>query len=207
MGYQTQIRPAHAEPIPAVRAQVLRTMLSVSMAVDGFVDTDPGRHQSELANCYLMPQAGLLLGGTLCRRPLVMREFADVCRSGRHDGIMVRLLGDPSSLVATFDVHQANADAMHWAYRMWMSVPPVRRGWCRVQAKGSMSGLIPLVSNSRRPHRFSPRSIAHRAFALASSISRSRRRDGSSEWSLEKGKVRFGEGAGAGNTSAGDVLP
>lgn len=123
MGIQTQIRPTTVEPVPATRAQALRTMLSTAMAVDGYLETDPGRFAAHLQNCYLMPQADLLIAGTMCGRPLMTREFANVCEVGRHDGILVRLAGDPSSLVATFDVYQAGARTTHWAYRLWMCVP------------------------------------------------------------------------------------
>ena len=123
MGYQTHIRPTLVEPIPATRAQALRTMLSVSMLVDGVVDTDPGRFERHLGNCFLMPQAGLLLAGTLCRRPLVSREFAQVCAASQYDGILVRIIGDPSSPSVTFEIHQADIGATHWAYRLWMAMP------------------------------------------------------------------------------------
>jgi hypothetical protein len=120
--YQTDFRPAWVEPIPAPRIQIQRMMLATAMCVDGFVDCDPGRLQRYLSGTYLMPDAHLLLAGTLCRRPLVIREFADVCRAADLDGIIVRLLDERVSAV-TFDVMQARSDRMLCVYRLWLSQP------------------------------------------------------------------------------------
>lgn len=120
--HQTDLRPAFVEPIPEPRALIQRSMLAASMLIDGPVDTQPARFQPYLANTYLMPQAAVVIGGTLCRRPLVLREFADVCRPSCLDGVLVRLHDEQSSAV-TFDVKMAGDDRMLCAYRLWMPQP------------------------------------------------------------------------------------
>ena len=120
--HQTDLRPAFVEPIPEPRVQIQRMMLAASMLIDGSVDTNPGRFQRYLANTFLMPHAAVVIGGTICRRPLVLREFADVCRPSGLDGILVRLPDEPTSAV-TFDVKVAGDDRMLCAYRLWMPQP------------------------------------------------------------------------------------
>jgi hypothetical protein len=120
--YQTDFRPAWVDPIPEPRIQIQRMMLATATCVDGFVDTNPGRIQPYLRGTYLMPDAHILLAGTLCRRPVVMREFADVCRAADLDGIIVRLLDERVS-VPTFDVKQAGNDRMLCVYWLWIRQP------------------------------------------------------------------------------------
>lgn len=120
--YQTDLRPALVEPIPAARARVQRAMLATSMLIDGIVDITPGRFQPYLANTYLMSQAAVLIGGTFCRRPLVLHEFEDVCRPSALDGVLVRLSDEVAPSV-TFDVKIATEDRMLCAYRLWMPQP------------------------------------------------------------------------------------
>jgi hypothetical protein len=120
--YQTDFRPAWVEPVPEPRVQIQRMMLATSMLVDGFVDTNPSRFQAYLLGTYLMPQAHLLITGTLCRRPLLLPEFAEVCRTAGLDGIIVRLQDERVSAV-TFDLKQAGSDRMLCVYRLWMPRP------------------------------------------------------------------------------------
>lgn len=117
--HQTDLRPAFVEPIPEPRALIRRTMRAASLLIDGPVDTRPDRFQRYLANTFLMPQAAVVIGGTMCRRPLVLREFADVCRPSCLDGVLVRLSDEQASAV-TFDVKAAGDDRMLCAYRLWM---------------------------------------------------------------------------------------
>jgi hypothetical protein len=144
MGSQTQIRPPSVGPVPQTSAQAQRTILSIAMLVDGFLDTDPGQFEERLRNCNVMPQAKLLLASTMCRRPLVAREFASVCGGSGFDGILVRVAGDPSSPVVTFDVHQAEGDTMHWAYRLWMRVRWGQAWLMPVAGEGTFVRLDPL---------------------------------------------------------------
>ncbi|WP_324808440.1 hypothetical protein SH584_02980 [Sphingomonas sp. LY29] len=63
----------------------------------------------------------MLIGGTLCRRPLVLREFADVCRGSDLDGILVRMpvTGDNPS----FDIKIAGSDRMLLMHMLWLPQP------------------------------------------------------------------------------------
>jgi hypothetical protein len=122
MVFQTDLRPAFVDPIPGGRAPIQRMMLATSALIDGVVDKTPERFQAYLANTYLMPDARLLIGGTLCRRPLVLREFAAVCSVPELDGILVRADEDHGS-TATFDIKPAHDDRMLCAYRLWMREP------------------------------------------------------------------------------------
>lgn len=120
--HQTDLRPAFVEPIPQPRALIQRTMRATSLLIDGPVDTRPDRFQGYLANTFLMPQAAVVIGGTMCRRPLVLREFADVCRPSSLDGVLVRLHDEQASAI-TFDVKAAGDDRMLCAYLLWMPQP------------------------------------------------------------------------------------
>lgn len=122
MVLQTELRPAWVDPLPAGRGQTRRMMLATATLIDGYVDTNPGRFHPYLANTYLMADARLLIAGTRCRRPLYLREFADVCRPSGLDGLIVRLQDESGSAVS-FDVKPAGDDRMLCAYRLWMPQP------------------------------------------------------------------------------------
>lgn len=119
MVFSSDLRPAVVDPIPEARVQIRRMMLATSLLVDGAVDQNPERFQPYLANTLLMPDAHLVIGGSLCRRPLVLREFADVCRAAQLDGLLVRL-HDENTSAATFDVKLAGDDRMLCVYVLWM---------------------------------------------------------------------------------------
>lgn len=119
MVFLSDLRPALVNPIPAGRLQIRRMMLATSLLIDGPVDQNPERLQPYLANTLLMPNAHLLIGGSLCRRPLVLREFANVCRAAQQDGVLVRLRHVDSADVS-FDVKIAGDDRMLCAYILWM---------------------------------------------------------------------------------------
>jgi hypothetical protein len=122
MVFQTDLRPAFVDPIPEPRVQIGRLMLATALLIDGVLDTNPARFQPYLANTYLMPDAHLLIGGTLCRRPLVLREFGDVCHAAALDGILVRLRDERVSS-ATFDIKPAGDDRILCVYQLWMPQP------------------------------------------------------------------------------------
>jgi len=123
MVYQSDLRPAFVAPIPEPREQAKRLMLAVALLVDGFLDQDPKRFQPYLENCFLMPGADLIVGGTFCRRPVMLREFADVCRASESDGILVRLPEVSIPGLVSFDVKQAHNDRMLCVYRLWLQQP------------------------------------------------------------------------------------
>lgn len=123
MVYQSDLRPAFVAPIPEPREQAKRLMLATALLVDGFLDQNPKRFQPYLANCFLMPEADLIIGGTFCGRPVVLREFADVCRASELDGILVRFPEESEPARVTFDIKQAHNDRMLCAYRLWIEQP------------------------------------------------------------------------------------
>lgn len=123
MVYQSDLRPAFVAPIPEPREQAKRLMLATALLVDGFLERDPKRFQPYLENCFLMPEAGLIVGGTFCGRPVVLREFADVCRASELDGILVRFPEEAEPARATFDIKQAHNDRMLCVYRLWLEQP------------------------------------------------------------------------------------
>lgn len=123
MVYQSDLRPAFVDPIPEPRGQAKRLMLATALLVDGFLDQDPQRFQPYLENCFLMPEADLIVGGTFCRRPVMLKEFADVCRPSELDGILVRLPEVSDPRLTTFDIKQAQNDRMMCVYRLWLEQP------------------------------------------------------------------------------------
>ena len=123
MVYQSDLRPAFVAPIPEPREQAKRLMLATAVLVDGFLDQDPKRFQPYLENCFLMSGADLIIGGTFCGRPVMLREFADVCRASELDGILVRFPDEPEPARVTFDIKQAHNDRMLCVYRLWIEQP------------------------------------------------------------------------------------
>lgn len=82
-----------AEPLlPHISQAVKNRMCALAAAIGGRMDPTPGAMTPELTGCLTMPNAGLLVAGTSCRRPLLFPEGeALYARSGlevilvRHD--------------------------------------------------------------------------------------------------------------------------
>ena len=144
MVYQSELRPAFVDPIPEPREQAKRLMLAVALIVDGFLDQNPKRFQPYLENCFFMPEAGLIVGGTFCRRPVVLREFADVCRASELDGILVRLPEVSIPALVTFDLKQAHNDRMLCVYRLWLEQPGASAWLIPTAGSGPFVRLDPL---------------------------------------------------------------
>jgi hypothetical protein len=68
-----------------------------------------------------MPQANLLIGGTGCGRPLLLREAVDMCAAAELDVLIVRKGDHPDQV--SFDFQATGADRPLCAYRMWMPRP------------------------------------------------------------------------------------
>jgi len=122
MNYQPLVRLGiSVDPIPEPRTVVRRLMLATSLVVDGPLEAKPERFDPRLANCLYMPQAALLIGGTGCSRPLLLREAVDMSAAAELDVLIVRT-SDQSDQVS-FDFQAAGADRPLCAYRMWMPRP------------------------------------------------------------------------------------
>lgn len=127
MNYQPYLRPGFpVDPVPAPRVKVRRLMTATSVVIEGLVDSRPDRTDPRLANCLYMSQAGVIIMGTVCRRPMMLREAADISAASGHDVLVVR--SDESSDYATFDLKRAGVDRMLCGYRMWMMWPS-ERAW------------------------------------------------------------------------------
>ncbi len=121
MNYQPYLRPGFpVDPIPEPQVRVRRLMQATALTVEGLVETRPGRVDPRLEHCLDMPQANLVIAGTRCRWPLLVREALDVSAASDRDVLIVR--GDEEAQ-ATFDLKKADVDGMLCAYRMWMARP------------------------------------------------------------------------------------
>lgn len=110
------------DPIPEPFIQVRRLMLATSMLIEGCLDTEPEHFHPHLRNCFLAPQAGIIIAGTRCARPLMTREIVNVGKAVERDALIVRL-GDDAGGRVTFDIHQSGNPKMMLAYRLWMPQP------------------------------------------------------------------------------------
>lgn len=126
--YQPQFRPGFLlEPLPEPRVLARRLMLATSMLVDGFLDGNPERFHPYLQHSLLMPQADLLIVGTACARPLMLREARDAARAITTDVLVVRTWD--RSAQASFDIQLAGDDQPLLAYRLWMPEPGGAAAW------------------------------------------------------------------------------
>lgn len=122
MNYQPYLRPGFpVDPIPEPRQRVRRMMLAAATIVDGPLDAQPERLDERLAGCLYMPQANLIISGTVCARPLLLRQATAISDASGLDTMVVR--GVDNEAYATFDVKKVGVDQMFCAYRMWMPRP------------------------------------------------------------------------------------
>jgi hypothetical protein len=122
MNYQPVLRPGILlDPLPEPRAVIRRLMLATSLVVDGPLEVKPDRFDPRLTNCLYMPQARLLIGGTGCSWPLLLREAVDISAAAELDVLIIRTGGDPDQV--SFDFQATGADHPLCAYRMWMPRP------------------------------------------------------------------------------------
>lgn len=111
--------PLIPEPHPTVR----HLMLAMSLLIDGKVDVDPARNNPAAANCFELPAASLILAGTRCRRPLMVREVATVGRQVGRDAIVVRTGREFEPARISFDIHLLHGGLPLMGYRLWMPQP------------------------------------------------------------------------------------
>lgn len=122
MNYQPYLRPGFpVDAIPEPRVRIRRLMQATALVVEGLVDTGAGRVDPRLEHCLYMPQANLIVAGTGCQWPLLIREALDVSAAADRDVLIVR--GEEGRAQATFDLKKADADGLFCAYRMWMPRP------------------------------------------------------------------------------------
>lgn len=140
---QPVLRPGfRVDPIPAPREKARRLMLATSIAIEGLVDSAPNLVDPRLANCLYMSQADLIIVGTACSRPLLLREAADISAAAGKDVLIVR--ADEGRAYASFDVKRAGADTVLCAYRMWMLRPSEAAWLVPVAGEGCHLLLSPL---------------------------------------------------------------
>ena len=122
MHYQPYIRPGFLlDPIPEPRVRVQRLMQATALIVEGLVEVQPGRVDPRLEHCLYLPQAGMIVAGTSCRRPLLLREALDLSAASSLSVLVVR--GEEDVTQATFDLKLVDIDRLFCAYRMWMPRP------------------------------------------------------------------------------------
>ncbi|HEX8402082.1 MAG TPA: hypothetical protein VF628_10300 [Allosphingosinicella sp.] len=122
MNYQPLVRLGiSVDPIPEPRTVVRRLMLAISLVVDGPLEAKPERFDPRLANCLYMPQASLLIAGTGCGQPLLLREAVDMSAAAELDVLIVRTGDHPDQV--SFDFKATGADRPLCAYRLWMPRP------------------------------------------------------------------------------------
>lgn len=127
MHYQPFLRPGFpVDPLPEPRIKVRRLMQATALALEGLIDTRPGEVDQRLEHCLYAPQASVIIAGTSCPRPLLLREAADVSAAANLDVLIVR--GQDNTAKATFDVKKAGMGDMFCAYRLWMPRPS-EAGW------------------------------------------------------------------------------
>jgi hypothetical protein len=100
---------------------VQRLMLALTVVVDGFVNRTPQEFHPALLNSFLMPQADVLVTGTRCSAPLLVREVRNIAGAVDRDAIIVRAALDPKH--ASFDILLRAAERPLLAYRLWVRQP------------------------------------------------------------------------------------
>jgi hypothetical protein len=109
------------DAIPAPPIHVRRLMLATTVAVDGFVDQTPEAFHPALEHSFLMPQADIMVAGTRCSTPLLVREVRNIAAAFERDAIIVRATEEPSH--ATFDVILRCVARPFLGYRLWIRQP------------------------------------------------------------------------------------
>lgn len=121
MNYQPHLKPGVAvHGVPAPREKVRQLMIATAVVVEGLINDQPGHIDRRLANCLYMSQASLIIMGTACRRPLMLREALDISLASEMDVVVVRSADRPNDI--SFDV-TLGGRAPLCALRMWMGQP------------------------------------------------------------------------------------
>ncbi|WP_265562480.1 hypothetical protein [Sphingomicrobium arenosum] len=109
------------DPIPEPRAKVKWLMYATTMLVDGHVDLEPQHWFPYLENSFFLGEANLVIIGTGCQRPLVLREAMAVAAAVTGDLLIVRSHEGPRQ--ASFDVKVIGDDRLFCAYQLWIPRP------------------------------------------------------------------------------------
>lgn len=107
------------DPIPPAPEQLRRLMLATTIMVDGHVEPMPERWHPALENSLVMPLAGLILVGTRCVRPLMIREIQNIVNAVGRDALIVRASDTPKH--ATYDVLLQGVNKPFLGYRLWIA--------------------------------------------------------------------------------------
>ena len=107
------------EPIPPVPEQLQRLMLATTLMVDGHVEPMPERWHPALEHSLVMPLAGLILVGTRCARPLMIREVQKIANAVERDAVIVRASDTPKH--ATYDVLMHGVNKPFLGYQLWIA--------------------------------------------------------------------------------------
>ena len=109
------------DPIPEPRDQVKRLMLAIGMLIDGVVDQKPETFHPYLKHSVMMAEANVVVLGTSCQRPLLIREGLAVANAVTCDLVIVRASDKPGH--ATFDAKLLGDDRLLLAYSVWIPRP------------------------------------------------------------------------------------
>lgn len=101
---------ADAQTLPFVRGAVHRSMMKVAHDISGPIDLDPGRALDGARGALLLPQANLLIVGTVVPRPLGEDLFAELGERHGLDLLLVR-----------FDRHRLSFDLRFHRQAEWLS--------------------------------------------------------------------------------------
>ena len=107
------------DPIPPAPEHLRRLMLATTIMVDGHVEPMPERWHPALENSLVMPLAGLILVGTRCVRPLMIREIQNIANAVGRDALIVRASDTPKH--ATYDVLLQGVNKPLLGYRLWIA--------------------------------------------------------------------------------------
>jgi hypothetical protein len=122
MLHAPQVSPGlQLDPIPLPSIQVKRLMLATAYLVDGMVETMPEKWHPALEHSLVMPIAGVIVAGTRCARPILLREVRDIVKAVERDAIIVRATDRTAH--ATFDIVLNGVERPLCAYRLWMAQP------------------------------------------------------------------------------------
>lgn len=143
MNYQPYLKPGVAvDVVPAPREKVPHLMIATALVVEGLINDRPGRTDARLTNSLYMSQASLIILGTACQRPLMLREAADVSLASELDVLVVRSGDRPRD--TSFDLKRAGGGDVLCAYRMWMGRPSAAAWLIPTAGEGPYVRVTPL---------------------------------------------------------------
>ncbi|WP_265587212.1 hypothetical protein [Sphingomicrobium arenosum] len=96
-------------------------MLAIGMLIDGVVDQKPETFHPYLKHSVMLAEANVVVLGTSCQRPLLIREGLAVANAVTCDLVISRASDKPGH--ATFDAKLQGDDRLFLAYRVWISRP------------------------------------------------------------------------------------